>query len=289
MAETVGWIGVGSIGHRMARNLAKAGYHLIVADAGSTALAPEGSTIAASNADVAAGAETIILSLPDGKITEAVCREIAAAPNRRVTTVIDTSTIGIEAARTAHALLAAQGVDFVDAPVSGGIAGADRASLSVMMGCSPEAYAHLAPMLKNIGQNVFHVGTEPGHGQTVKLLNNFLSATAMAATSEAVAFGTAQGLDMRAILEVVKASSGNNTAVADKFPNRIANEAYDGGFSTVMMAKDVRLYVENVQASGTADRIGNQVRQIWAGLQSAQPDSDFTLIYPHTRDGHTKG
>ena len=95
MGETIGWIGVGSIGHRMARHLAKAGHTLVVADAGSTARAPEGSKIAKSNAEVAAGAETIILSLPDGKISVLVAKEIAAAPNRKARTVVDTSTIGI--------------------------------------------------------------------------------------------------------------------------------------------------------------------------------------------------
>ena len=142
----------------------------------------------------------------------------------------------------------------------------------------------MQPILKCIGANVFHVGPKPGQGQTVKLLNNFLSATAMAATSEAMAFGTANGLDMNAILDVVNVSSGRNTATMDKFPNRISYEAFDGGFATKMMAKDVRLYVENVTRSKTASKIAPLVAALFAALEEAEPGSDFTRIYPFVRD-----
>lgn len=284
MSETVGWIGVGSMGSRMAANLAKGGYPMVVADKMSTAAAPEGATIAGTNAEVAKAVETVILSVPAGPDTLLIADEIIAAADRGVKTVIDTSTIGIPHAREAAAKLSAHGIEYVDAPVSGGIAGAEAASLAVMMGCAWETYERLKPMLQCIGKNVIHVGPEAGQGQTVKLLNNFLSATAMAATSEAMAFGTANGLDMRAILDVVNVSSGRNTATLDKFPNRIANQAYNGGFATKMMAKDVRLYVENVEAAGTAKRISPLVAEVFARLEDAEPGSDFTRIYPFTRD-----
>jgi 3-hydroxyisobutyrate dehydrogenase len=284
MAETVGWIGVGSMGSRMAVNLAKGGYHLVVADKMSTAHAPDGSTIAASNTEVAQAAEIVILSVPAGPDSLAIADEFIATANRKVKIVIDTSTIGIPHAREAAAKLASHGIEYVDAPVSGGIAGAEAATLAVMTGCAPATHDRLKSMLECIGKNVIHVGSEAGQGQTVKLLNNFLSATAMAATSEAVAFGTANGLDMRAILDVVNVSSGRNTATMDKFPNRIANEAYNGGFATKMMAKDVRLYVENVASTGTTDRLGSKVAESFALLEEAEPGSDFTRIYPFVRD-----
>ena len=150
MGETIGWIGVGSIGHRMAKHLTNAGHKLVVADAMSTDRAPEGSKVAKSNAEVAAGAETVILSLPNGKISVEVAREIANAPGRKAKTVIDTSTIGIAAAEEAAAILSAAGVTFVDAPVSGGIAGADKATLSVMMACAkadPQRHARCSGIL----------------------------------------------------------------------------------------------------------------------------------------------
>ena len=106
----------------------------------------------------------------------------------------------------------------------------------------------------------------------------------MAATSEAMAFGTANGLDMNAILDVVNVSSGRNTATMDKFPNRISNEAFNGGFATKMMAKDIRLYVENVTRSKTASKIAPLVAAQFAALEEAEPGSDFTRIYPFVRD-----
>ena len=287
MNVTIGWIGLGSMGSRMAANLAKAGHSMIVADKAITDNAPDGATIAASNADIATSADFAVLSVPAGPDTLSIAREFIGAEDRRVHTVIDTSTIGIDQAREASDLLAAHGVTYVDAPVSGGIAGAEAGTLAVMAGCPAATFEAVRPLLACIGQNVFRVGDQPGQGQTVKLLNNFLSATAMAATSEAMVFGTANGLDMQVILDIVNVSSGRNTATMDKFPNRIVNGGYDGGFAAAMMAKDVRLYAENVIRTGAVCRIGDTVADIFARLNIAEPGADFTRIYPFTRDGGT--
>ena len=252
MPDKIGWIGLGSMGNRMAKNVAKDGYQMIVADKMNTKSAPGGTQIASNNLEVISEANILILSIPAGPDTLEITREILTAPNSSVKIVVDTSTIGIPHAQEAAELLLDKGIEYADAPVSGGIAGAEAATLAVMVGCNDKTFDRVQPILKCIGANVFHVGAKPGQGQTVKLLNNFLSATAMAATSEAMAFGTANGLDMNAILDVVNVSSGRNTATMDKFPNRISNEAFDGGFATKMMAKDVRLYVENVTRSKTA-------------------------------------
>src|SRR5262245_2212635 len=188
MKETIGWIGLGQMGHRMSRHLAAAGHDLVVADAATTERAPPGAKIARSNAEVAALADIVILSLPDGTVSEAVAREIAAASPRKVKTVIDTSTIGIKAAEAASATLAGADIAFVDAPVSGGTTGAEKATLAIMLACPKETYERLKPLVSLMGKP-FYVGPKPGQGQAVKLLNNFLSATALAATSEAIAFG----------------------------------------------------------------------------------------------------
>ena len=217
MKETIGWIGVGSMGHRMSRHLVEAGYPVVVADAVSTERAPAGATVAKSNAEVARQADIIILSLPDGNISQAVAKEIAATSPRRVTTVIDTSTIGIKAAQAAAATLAAAGIDFIDAPVSGGTAGADKATLAIMLACPAAQFERFKGLMGLMGKP-FHAGEKPGQGQAIKLLNNFLSATALAATSEAIAFGTQQGIEMKTILDIVNASTGRNTATDDKFP-----------------------------------------------------------------------
>ena len=147
---------------------------------------------------------------------------------------------------------------------------------------------HLA-VFKSFAANPFHVGDEPGHGQTVKMLNNFMSATNMAATSEAVAFGVSQGLDMKLILDVVNVSSGANSASLDKFVNRVLPETYDAGFFAELLNKDVQLYINNVRAAGTASDVGEAVAAVWqAGTDSFEPKTDFTNIYKFIRDRRGK-
>ena len=286
--ETIGFIGLGQMGHRMAKHLANHDYPLIVADAQSTKLAPENAEIASSNRMVGERAKIVILSVPDGNVSLKVAEDLITAPKRCVDLVIDTSTIGIKAAGRVADILAKEGIGFVDAPVSGGIAGAEAASLSVIVSCNQTMFDRVSPVLSCLGGHLFHVGEKPGMGQAVKLLNNFLSATAMAATSEAVAFGTAVGLDMQTILDVVNRSTGQNTASRDKFPKRIVNEKYDGGFAAAMMAKDVRLYLEEVIGSGTAAHLAEEVNALWSGLDRTEPGADFTRIYPYIKaDRHS--
>jgi 3-hydroxyisobutyrate dehydrogenase len=282
MKETIGWIGVGSMGHRMSRHLSAAGYPLVVADAASTERAPPGAVVAKSNAEVAARADTVILSLPDGKVSESVARELAAAKPRRAKTVIDTSTIGIKAAEAVASILAAAGIEFIDAPVSGGIAGADKATIAIMVACSRDAYERVKPLLGLMGKP-FYVGPKPGQGQAVKVLNNFLSATALAATSDA--FGTGQGIDMKTILDIVNASSGRNSATDDKFPNRILHGRFDAGFTAKLQLKDIRLYLENARAAGISDEIAEVVVDVWQRMEAAIPGADITQMYPYTQKG----
>ena len=287
MAETIGWIGVGSMGHRMTKHLLAAGHALVVADAVSTERAPAGAKIAKSNAEVAALADTIILSLPDGNVSEAVAREIAGASPRKVKTVIDTSTIGIKAAEAVAATLAKAGIAFVDAPVSGGTAGADKATLAIMLACPAETYERLKPLMSLMGKP-FYVGPKPGQGQAVKLLNNYLSATALAASSEAIAFGIRQGIAMQTILDIVNASTGRNTATEDKFPRRIINEK-------IRCRIHRQAAAEGHQAlSGERARSRHQRRDRQHGGGrvdrdgQGMPGADITLMYPYTRDGRRR-
>jgi 3-hydroxyisobutyrate dehydrogenase len=284
MTETIGWIGVGSMGHRMSRHVVAAGWPLVVADAASTERAPPGAKIAAGNTEVAALAETVILSLPDGNVSQAVAREIAAASPRKARTVIDTSTIGIAAARACSEILAAAGVEYVDAPVSGGTAGADKATLAVMLACPAETYERLKPLVSLMGKP-FYVGPDPGQGQAVKLLNNYLSAAALAATSEAIAFGVSQNIPMQTILDILNVSTGRNSATDDKFPRRIMHGRYDAGFTARLQLKDIRLYLENARAAGISDEIADTVVSVWTAMDKALPGADICEMYPYTRDG----
>ena len=281
----IGFIGLGNMGGPIAANIAGGGHDMIVFDAAGTAdRAPAGTRIAASIAEVAAAAETIFLSLPDGPVVAAVAEEIAESNARVTSTLVDLSTIGIAAAQQVHARLSRADIAYLDAPVSGGTAGAKAGTIAVMCGGDKALFERLSPVLSSMSRNVFHVGDTPGQGQAMKLANNFLSATAMAATSEAVAFGVEQGLDMGQMLDVLNASSGQNTATSDKFPNRILPDKYDAGFTNTLMTKDVTLYLQNVRAAGTPDTVAATLTDVWQRFQAAEPGADFTRIYPFVRD-----
>ena len=287
-APALGFIGLGQIGGPIAANIAKGGFDLVVFDkAGTAERAPAGASPVESVEDAAARAETLFLSLPDGPVSIAVARQIAAAPARRATVVVDLSTVGPDAARAAAEILGAAGVAYVDAPVSGGQAGAVAGTITVMWaGPGAELERHRGVLL-SFCKNPFHVGGEPGQGQAMKLINNFLSGTAMTATSEAMLYGLTQGLDMKTMLDVVNVSTGANTATRDKFPNRVLTGSFDAGFKTTLLAKDLRLYLENASAAGAPDAVGAAVARLWQDCDKALPDSDFTRIFEYLRDAET--
>jgi 3-hydroxyisobutyrate dehydrogenase-like beta-hydroxyacid dehydrogenase len=279
---TYGFVGLGQMGGPMAANLAAAGLDLVVFDAAGTAeRAPVGARAADSAAAVAAAAEVVFLSLPDGPVVEAVAGEIAAAPDRAAKTVVDLSTIGIAAAERVAETLSASGMAYIDAPVSGGRSGAEKGTVTVMCAGPAVAIEPLRRALDAIAGNVFVVGDRPGQGQAMKLLNNFLSAVAMTATSEAVAFGLAQGLDFATMLDVVNVSTGQNTATRDKFPQRVLTGSYDSGFAMALMTKDVALYRDSVGDAGTPGTLAAQVAETWQSANAAHPGADFTRIYQH--------
>lgn len=282
MSDTsYGFIGLGNMGAPMCANLCAAGIMPTVFDAaGTSERAPDGATVADSIAAVAQQ-DTVFLSLPDGKAVAAVCAEMLAAPKRLVSTVVDFSTTGPAAAGDTGAFLAADGITFVDAPVSGGRAGAIAGTLTVIAAGADDTMAALAAPFDAISGNIFHVGATPGQGQAVKLLNNFLSATAMAATSEAVQFGLGHGVAMETILDVVNASTGRNTATADKFPHRVATETFDAGFAMALMTKDVALYFDEVRKVGASCDIGALMTALWNAADADMPGADFTEIYRH--------
>jgi 3-hydroxyisobutyrate dehydrogenase len=278
----VGFVGLGNMGGPMASHIAAAGFELVGFDAAGTAeRLPAGATAAADVPELAARSDTVLLSLPDGPATLAVVDAIVAARPRRLTTVIDLSTIGPTAAVTAAATLSPIGVAYADGPVSGGTAGAKARTISLMF-AGPDAVleAH-RPVFEAFAGNIFHVGSTSGQGQAMKLLNNFLSATALASTSEALAFGRAHGLELPMMLDVLNASSGRNSATVDKFPRRVLTGTYDAGFRTALMAKDVRLYIEMVDKAGTAAAVGRVVSEVWQQVDGALPGSDFSQIWQH--------
>jgi len=243
--------------------------------------------VAASGAAVMAAAEVVFLSLPDAAASVEAARSITALPEaaRAVSLVVDFSTIGIAAAKEAHAILAQSGVAYVDAPVSGGQAGARAGTITIMWAGPAGIMDNHGAALDAVAKNVFRVGGEAGQGQAMKLLNNFLSATAMVATSEAVTFGQSQGLDLATMLDVINVSTGRNSASADKFPNRVLGGTFDSGFHMALMTKDVGLYRDNARAAGTPLPIGEGLADLWAAAATALPGADFTRVYEFIRAG----
>jgi 3-hydroxyisobutyrate dehydrogenase len=278
--ETVGFIGLGNMGGALASNLAQTGYRLIAFDSAGPRTAPEGSINAFGVSEVAQQAEVIVLSLPDGVASEAVCRQIATAEDRRATLVIDTSTIGGVAVGIVSKLLTRAGLGFVDAPVSGGVAGARARTLMVMYSGTNEAVLRAEPVLAALSDRRRRVGNRPGMAQAMKLANNFLSATALAAASEAIAYGLSTGLDMSTMLEVLETSSGQSAATTDKFRNHVQTGRFASGFSNSLMAKDVRLYLQDAEERGSAAAIGHVTAALWEQFATEAPGADFTRIYP---------
>ena len=130
-----------------------------------------------------------------------------------------------------------------------------------------------------MSSNIFYLGEKCGQGQAMKLLNNFLSGTAMLATSEAYAFGINQGLDPEQMFKVLNVSTGVNSATLDKFPKQVASQQYSAGFSNTMMSKDVTLFRESVKKAKTLNTLGEMVQDFWEHFSKEEPDSDFTKIY----------
>ena len=269
----------------MAANLGRSDVELVVFDAAGTLdRAPVSARAADSLADLAASSETVFLSLPDGAAVLDVVAGLDATPRRAVETVVDLSTVGIDLARQAYEVARAAGISYIDAPVSGGRSGALAATISVMWAGPADVLESHRSELEAMAKHVFHVGTKAGQGQALKLLNNYLSATATAATAEAVLFGLAQGLQFETILDVVNVSTGRSNASAVKFVDRVLTGTFDSGFATGLMAKDVRLFVDAADAADTPHEIAASVSTLWDAVDDGLPGSDHTEVFPFLRD-----
>jgi 3-hydroxyisobutyrate dehydrogenase-like beta-hydroxyacid dehydrogenase len=270
------------MGGPMALRLLDAGYALCVFDTNPKTLEPlvaRGAKTVASPAGVATAASTVLLSLPMPDIVQNVTLgETGLVHGAAVRTVIDLSTTGPRVAAVAAAGLAAKEIAWVDAPVSGGVAGAKAGTLSVMVSCPKAVYPAVEPILKTFGK-LFFVGEKPGLGQSAKLANNLLGAAAIAVSAEAMAMAVKAGIDARTMIDIINVSSGRNSATLDKFPKSILTGKFDWGFATGLSYKDVRMCVDEAEAIGVPMVVGAAVRQILAITQARLgPDSDFTEI-----------
>ena len=278
----IGFIGLGNMGQPMARRLVEAGHKLVVYDTRNDAVAPLvalGAQVASSPQDVADRVETVMASLPTPAIVAAVATgEGGVIFGKRIKRFIDLSTTGAQVAAQNAAALAKKNIVQIDCPVSGGVNGAVNGTLAVMVSGPPADIELVKDALAVFGK-VFVVGDKACMAQTMKLANNVLSATAMAATSEAVVMGVKAGLDPSVMVDVINHGTGMNTATRDKFPKAVIPRKFDLGFAIALMLKDVRLYMEEAKALGVPVDVMSAVAGAWETANSELGgDKDFTAV-----------
>jgi 3-hydroxyisobutyrate dehydrogenase-like beta-hydroxyacid dehydrogenase len=278
----IGFIGLGNMGQPMARRLIEAGHTLVIYDTRNDAVAPLvalGAKLASSPQDVADRVETVMASLPSLQISQRVATgEGGVIHGKRIKRFVDLSTTGSRVAVEIAAALAKKNIVQIDSPVSGGVGGANKGTLAVMVS-GPQADIDVVKDALSVFGKVFVIGQKSGMAQTMKLANNFLSATAMAATAEAVAMGVKAGLDAKVMIDVINAGSGRTTASDGKFPQAILPRTFNYGFATALMLKDVRLCADEARALDTPNHVMSAVLDQWE-LTNTEfgGDSDFTAI-----------
>jgi 2-hydroxy-3-oxopropionate reductase len=271
--KLVGFIGAGVMGAPLSRHLLKAGYPLIVYDVSAPAVAAmveAGAKGAASIREVVDAAEIVFTSLPSPAIfTQVALGNGGVVEGKAVKIVVDLSTVGSRASKAVAAGLLEKGTHLVDAPISGGAEGARKGTLAVMVAGQEQAVARVRPLLELFGK-LFFVGPAPGQAQLLKLLNNMLSTTAFAITSEAFVAGVKGGLDPHVMMSAINAGSGRSGASQDKFMKHVLPGTFDFGFPVSSVCKDIGLAIEECEALGVPMWVGNAARQLWnfAGTQN---------------------
>jgi 3-hydroxyisobutyrate dehydrogenase-like beta-hydroxyacid dehydrogenase len=278
----IGFIGLGQMGFHMARRLVEAGHRVMVFDVrpeGIDRLTALGAQAAASPRAMADEVETVMVSLP----TPDTVLAVATGPDgviegRRVRRFVDLSTTGAVMAKRIFAALAAKNIVQIDCPVSGGVTGAAKGTLALMVSGPREEVRAIEPLLPAIGKTFF-IGERPGAGQTMKLCNNFLSAAAMTATSEAMVMGVKAGLDPRIMLDVINAGTGRNTATEDKFGRVVLPRAFNLGFTVGLMNKDLKLCLAEGKALGVPMEVAETVaHMLQIACDENGPDKDLTTV-----------
>lgn len=278
----IGFIGLGNMGRQMARRLIEAGHSLVVYDTRNDATAPLvalGAKLGSSPQDVADRVETVMASLPEPHVvTKVATGEGGVIHGKRVKRFIDLSTTGSRVAIEIAATLAKRNIVQIDAPVSGGVAGAEKGTLAVMVSGPTAEVALMKDALAVFGK-VFVIGEKPGMGQTMKLANNVLSACNMAASCEAVVLAAKSGIDPKVAVDVMNAGSGRNSATSDKWPREMLPRSFNWGFATALMTKDVRLALAEMKDLDVPHDIMDAVGRAWETcIAEIGPDKDFTTI-----------
>ena len=285
----VAFIGLGNMGGPMAINLKRAGYTVQAFDLSADAIAKvraEGVDVAASAREAVQGAEVVISMLPASRHVEALYMgdEGLIKLIQPGALLIDCSTIAPASAQKVAAAATSQGLQMIDAPVSGGVAGATAGTLTFIVGGPAEALERARPVLQAMGKNIFHMG-DAGAGQVAKLCNNMALGVIMAVTGEALALGAAHGLDAKTLSQMMAVSTGRSwaTEVCNPWPgvleNAPASRGYSGGFGNDLMLKDMGLAVEAAIGVGATVPLGELARNLYAmNKQAGRGGQDFSSV-----------
>lgn len=287
----IAFIGLGNMGSPMAINLVKAGHQVCVFDLSEPAVAQvvdEGATTKASAIECVKNAQFIVSMLPAGKHVDGVYLSPETGLINHIekgSIVIDSSTIDAATSRKVASALAGQGINFVDAPVSGGVGGAVAGTLSFMVGGSIDEFNQVEPILKTMGKNIFHAG-DHGAGQIAKACNNMLLSVLMIGTSEALQLGLANGLDAKVLSNIMSESSGSNWTLdvynpcPDVMENVPSSNDYKGGFMVDLMAKDLGLAMDTAVDSQSSTPMGALARNLYVmHASSGNGGKDFSSIF----------
>ncbi len=293
MAESlrIAFIGLGNMGGPMAINLAKAGHTVTAFDLSAAALEnvkAQGVGVGASAKQAAEGANVVVSMLPASRHVEALYlgdgNDGLLAGLGAGALVIDCSTIAPASAQKVAKAAAARGLSMIDAPVSGGTAGAAAGTLTFIVGGAVEALEKARPVLQSMGKNIFHMG-DAGAGQVAKLCNNMALGVIMAVTGEALALGVAHGLDPKVLSQMMAVSTGRSwaTEVCNPWPgvleNAPASRGYSGGFGNDLMLKDMGLAVEAAMGVGATIPLGEAARNLYAlNKQAGRGGLDFSSV-----------
>ena len=286
---TIAFIGLGHMGLPMARNLLKAGFHLRVFDLLQAAvedLAKDGAYAASGALDAVQDAAVVVSMLPASRHVEGLYLgdNGLLAALKPGSLVLECSTIAPESARKVHQAAQARGIELLDAPVSGGTAGAAAGTLTFMIGGAATTLEKARAIFEAMGKNIFHAGPD-GAGQVAKVCNNQVLAVQMIATAEAMAMGVANGLEPAVLAEIMRQSSGGNWTLEKYNPwpgvmeNAPASKSYSGGFMAELMTKDLGLAQEAAQASGSSTPMGALALQLYRLLlKQGKGKQDFSVV-----------
>ncbi|HTM95865.1 MAG TPA: NAD(P)-dependent oxidoreductase [Croceibacterium sp.] len=276
---TIGFVGLGRMGAPMAARLVGHVDEVLVHDISADAvarLAALGAEAAGSAAALGERCDIVFMSLPMPPIVRDAAAMVVSGGSPRI--VCDLSTSGPALAQELHELLTPKGIASFDAPVSGGIRGAEQGTLALMAGGPQVHWAELEPLLARLGKP-FYMGETPGAGQTAKLANNLLSLAAIATTAEAMTLAIKGGLDPARMIEVLNAGTGRNSATQDKWPRAVLPRTFDFGFSAQLSLKDTRLALDEARAMGVQLPTGERLAALLdRTLATYGDDADFTAM-----------